>query len=197
MHMEGLPWVSCASTSCRHCQRRGLQLACNAPDRCSRCLLILVVVVWLLCLCFVIIVLHISFLYVYAMIMISAIVIFCFLHHVHHWLYCIAMSTSCHIAFGHSCCCHEHHVHCTQPYITCYFLLVCASALALSLSSHAHVSSPLPSSFLHVFASDIIPSSINVHLFPDDLTPCLIPLCQVSSILELFWLGSKMAQVWI
>ena len=29
----------------------------------------------------------------------------------------------------------------------------------------SHVSSPLPSFFLHVFASDIIPSSINVHLF--------------------------------
>ena len=67
------------------------------------------------------------------------------------------MPISCHIAFGHSCCFHEHHVHCTHPYVTCYFRLVCASALAISLSSHAHVSSPLPSPFLHVFASDIIP----------------------------------------
>ena len=40
--------------------------------------------------------------------------LFCFLHHVHHWLYCIAMSTSYHIVFGHSCCCHEHHVHCNS-----------------------------------------------------------------------------------
>ena len=47
--------------------------------------------------------LHISFLYVYAIIMMSPIVILCFLHHVHHQLYCIAMHISCHIAFGHSC----------------------------------------------------------------------------------------------
>ena len=112
-------------------------------------------------------------------------------------LVCFAMPISCHIAFGHSCCCHEPHVHCTHPYVTCYFHVVGASALAISLSSHAHVSSPLPSFFLHVFASDIIPSFINVHSFPDAISPCLNPLCQFSALLDLIGLESKFPLVWI
>jgi hypothetical protein len=77
------------------------------------------------------------------MIMLSALSYICFLHHAH--LTCYVALYPCHFAFHHA-----HHV-------GCILHVVCASALDISLSSHALVSSPLPSFFLHVFASDIFP----------------------------------------
>ena len=41
------------------------------------------------------------------------------------------------------------------------------------------------------------PCPENVHSFPDASSPWLHPLCQFSAHLKMFWLGSKMAQVWI
>ena len=91
--------------------------------------------------------------------------------------------------------------------LTCW---LCALHLPLFLLwlcvSSSFLQGPSPSanhftsSFFQIspfVASDLFPSSINVHSFPINLKPCLNPLYQISSILELFWLGSKMAQVWI
>ena len=58
---------------------------------------------------------------------------------------------------------------------------------------------PPPSSFLlhsFILASDLFPFSINVHSFPINLKPCLHPLWQFSAHWKMFWLGSKMTQVW-
>ena len=79
-----------------------------------------------------------------------------------------------------------------------FFCLLYSCMLHCCLPMHmSHVSSPLPSFFLHVVASDIIPSFINVHCFPDASSPCLNPLCQFSAHLKMFWSGSKMCQLWI
>ena len=120
-----------------------------------------------------------SYLFV-AMIMISAIVIFFFLHHVLRRLYCIAMPISCHIALV---------IHVVAMSIMCIALILRLPVTSmlfvhqplLSLSQampmYHHLPFFIPSCF---FASDFIPSSINVHLFPDDLAPCPKPLCQIS-----------------
>ena len=84
-----------------------------------------------------------------------------------------------------------------QPKHTCIFLLPAIPH---------QVQHPISSFFLfnsHPFvASDIFLSPKNVHSFPIIIGPCHLPLCQISSFSELFWLGQKcvkfeLIQTWI
>ena len=168
-------------------------------DRWSNCLpsiLVVAVCLFFVC-CIIIFVLHILFLHVYAMIMLGALSCVCFLHHAHFTCYvalCL-LSLYCIVPSLFVC-----HVHLTLLYGICFdmplviycimiimwvafFILVyccvCISPCCLfsqAMPMYHHLL--LPSYSFH-FASAISPFSFNVHLFPNDLTPCRIPLCQI------------------
>ena len=164
--------------------------------------------------CIIIVVLHILFLHVYAMIMLSALLCVCFLHHAHFTCYvalCL-LSLYCIVPSLFVC-----HVHLTLLYVICFdmplfiycimiimwvafFILVyccvCISPCCLFSQAMPMYHHLLPSDSFHFCYCHFL-SSINVHSFPKNHVHCLHPLCQFSAHLKMFWLGSKMAQVWI
>ena len=107
------------------------------------------------------------------------------------WLYCIDMFT---IVTLHLCSCHFAFIMCIVVFISLCLHYVCNVARLCIWPMHHH----LPITFYSFLdASAISPFSINVQSLSMNHAPCLIPLCQVSAFWELFWLGSKMPQVWI
>ena len=95
-----------------------------------------------------------------------------------------------------------HHVHiyvvlysCQLAFPCCSCMICCCMFYVWSMHHHLHASPPLLL-FLS-FSKCHLPSSINVQLCLNILSPCYLPLYQISALSKLFWLGFKMAQVWI